>query len=44
MAGAPHKEVMAALGQKYRDQKAKGELSVVSPPTEALEVVTLDSE
>ena len=45
MAGAPHKEVMAALGQKYRDQKAKGELSgAITPPTQAMEVVTLDSE
>jgi len=48
MAGAPHKEVMAALGQKYRDQKAKGELGAgagaITPPTQALEVVTLDSE
>ncbi|KAG9914053.1 hypothetical protein KCV02_g13882, partial [Aureobasidium melanogenum] len=50
MAGAPHKEVMAALGQKYRDQKAKGELGVSTPSggvddmAQALEVVTLDSE
>jgi predicted SprT family Zn-dependent metalloprotease len=49
MAGAPHKEVMAALGQKYRDQKAKGELNVATPPAvddmaKALEVVVLDSE
>jgi predicted SprT family Zn-dependent metalloprotease len=44
LAGAPHKEVMAAMGQKYRDQKAKGELAALAPPTEAMEVVTLDSD
>ncbi|KAG9948580.1 hypothetical protein KCU85_g4999, partial [Aureobasidium melanogenum] len=50
MAGAPHKEVMAALGQKYRDQKAKGELGISTPPSvvddmaPALGVLTLDSE
>lgn len=50
MAGAPHKEVMAALGQKYRDAKAKGELNGGTPTgsvdgvTKALEVVVLDSD
>ncbi|KAI5277045.1 hypothetical protein E4T47_00183 [Aureobasidium subglaciale] len=50
MAGAPHKEIMAALGQKYRDQKAKGEMNVATPPggvdgvAKVLEVVTLDSD
>ncbi|KAI5204170.1 hypothetical protein E4T39_03728 [Aureobasidium subglaciale] len=50
MAGAPHKEIMAALGQKYRDQKAKGESNVATPPggvdgvAKVLEVVTLDSD
>ncbi|THW03290.1 hypothetical protein D6D00_08558 [Aureobasidium pullulans] len=50
MAGAPHKEVMAALGQKYRDAKAKGELNGGTPTgsvdgvTKALEVVILDSD
>lgn len=41
MAGASHKEVMTALGQRYREQKAATEAGV-DDVAKALEVVTLD--
>jgi len=48
MAGAPHKEVMAAVGQRYREQKAAAEKKAgaaaiaLDEALKALEVVTLD--
>lgn len=49
MAGKSHKEVMSALGQKYREEKAKNEAAGstaggIDDMAKALEVVTLDSD
>jgi predicted SprT family Zn-dependent metalloprotease len=48
MVGAAHKDVMAALGKKYREQKAEREaaasLKGVDDVAKALEVVNLDSD